>query len=109
MTRAWPRKIPMSDANVLVARREPELSEQDEAGIITAAVELGVMHSYEEAMRVIHALTIRLAEKDETIAALNALAAKLEALVAALGGRKPELRVVREEAIQIPEWAEVKR
>jgi hypothetical protein len=81
--------------------REPELSESDEAGIIAAAVDLASWHWVEEANRVlvaatkeVHRLTLLLEEREATIAALLA---------------KPKLRVVREEAIQIPEWAEVKR
>jgi hypothetical protein len=90
----------VSDANVLV-RPDPPLSEHDEAGIIAAAVELGIMHSDDESRRLlrvavgeVHRLTLLLEEREATIAALLA---------------KPKLRVVREEAIQIPEWAEVKR
>jgi hypothetical protein len=58
----------VSDANVLV-RPDPPLSEHDEAGIIAAAVELGIMHSDDESRRLlrvavgeVHRLTLLLEE-----------------------------------------------
>jgi dihydroorotase-like cyclic amidohydrolase len=79
----------MSDANVLVHCREPELSESDEAGIMAAAVELGCFHFVDQANRTViaatrevHRLTLLLEEREATIAALLA---------------KPRLRVVRED------------
>jgi hypothetical protein len=100
----------MSDANLVVPRRPATDIDDVALGMIHLVVDAefaSLRDALSLALADNHRLTVLLAERDETIAALDALAAKLEALVAALGGRKPELRVVREEAI--PSWMETKR